>query len=116
MSDLVVPNIFCLQTQKQPPTLNNIRVLLKGHLIDYVHVISCTQKPLCVHVACTLFTVRAICRALYTIQHVTTGNPASSYLFFAVDKTDHGPVIALFSIKLLQFIQLRWGCHKNQHF
>ena len=52
MSDLVVPNIFCFQTQKQLPTLNNIRVLLKSVLIDYVQVISCTRKPLrarCVH-------------------------------------------------------------------
>ena len=30
----------------------------------YVHVISCTQKPLCMHVLCTLVTVHAICWAL----------------------------------------------------
>ena len=30
----------------------------------HVHVISCTLKPLCVHVAWTLVTVRAICGAL----------------------------------------------------
>ena len=33
----------------------------------YVHVILCTQKPLCVHVACTFITVRAIYRALYLL-------------------------------------------------
>ena len=34
MSDLIVPNIICFQTQKQLTTLNNIRVLLKSVLID----------------------------------------------------------------------------------
>ena len=32
MPDLLVPNIFCFQTQKQLPTLNNIQVLLKSVL------------------------------------------------------------------------------------
>ena len=35
----------------------------------YVHVILCTQKPHCVHVACTLITVRAVCRALTFLLH-----------------------------------------------
>ena len=34
MSDPIVPNIICFQTQKQLATLNNVRVLLKGGLID----------------------------------------------------------------------------------
>ena len=43
MSDLVLSNIICFQTQKQLITLNNIRVLLKSVLIDlrarkFVHV------------------------------------------------------------------------------
>ena len=50
MSDLVVPNIICFQTQKQLATLNKIRVLLKSVLIDLR--------------ARNFVTVRAICRAL----------------------------------------------------
>ena len=43
MSELIVPNIICFQTQKQLATLNSIGVLLKGVLIDlcarnFVHV------------------------------------------------------------------------------
>ena len=34
MSDLVVSNIICFQTQKQLATLNKIQVLLKSVLID----------------------------------------------------------------------------------
>ena len=34
MSDLIVPNIICFPTQEQLATLNNIRVLLEGVLID----------------------------------------------------------------------------------
>ena len=34
MSDLFVSIIICFQTQKQLATLNNIRILLKGVLID----------------------------------------------------------------------------------
>ena len=34
MSDLVVPNIICFQTQKQLATLNNIQVLIKSVLND----------------------------------------------------------------------------------
>ena len=34
MSDLAVPNIICLQTHKQLPTLNNIQILLKSVFID----------------------------------------------------------------------------------
>ena len=37
MLDLIVPNIICLQTQKQLTSLNNIRVLLKSVLTD-LHV------------------------------------------------------------------------------
>ena len=36
----------------------------------YVRIISCTRLPLCVHVARTLVTVRAICRALYTMSNL----------------------------------------------
>ena len=34
MSDLIVPNIICFQTQKQLASLNKIRVLLKSVLTD----------------------------------------------------------------------------------
>ena len=34
MSDLIVPNITCFQTQKQLAPLNKTGVLLKGVLID----------------------------------------------------------------------------------
>ena len=34
MSNLIVPNIICFQTQKQLASLNNIRVLLKSVLTD----------------------------------------------------------------------------------
>ena len=34
MSDLIVPNIICFQTQKQLATLNNVGVLVKSVLID----------------------------------------------------------------------------------
>ena len=34
MSDIIVPNIICFQTQKQLATLNSIGVLLKRVLID----------------------------------------------------------------------------------
>ena len=34
MSDLIVPNIICFQTEKQLAALNNIGVLLNGVLID----------------------------------------------------------------------------------
>ena len=51
MSDLYEPNIICFQTQR-------------WFWLIYMPVISCIQKPLCVHVACTLITVCAICQAL----------------------------------------------------
>ena len=34
MSDLIVPNVICFQTQKRLTTLKNFRVLLNGVLID----------------------------------------------------------------------------------
>ena len=37
----------------------------------YVHVILCTQEPLCVHAACMLVTVRAICRALTKVHKIS---------------------------------------------
>ena len=53
MSDLIVPNIICFQTQKQLTTLNNIRVLLKSVLIDlrarnFVHA-KTSLRARCVH-------------------------------------------------------------------
>ena len=61
MPDLIVSNIICFQTQKRLTTLKNVRVLLNGVLTDlrtrnFVH----TKTS-----ACTLVTVRAICRALH---------------------------------------------------
>ena len=60
MSYLIVPNVICFQTQKQLATLHNIWYYI------YMHVNSCMQKHLCVHLACTLVKVRTICRALPT--------------------------------------------------
>ena len=53
MSDFIVPNIICFQTQKQFNTLNNIGILLKGVLIDlcacnFVHV-KTYLRARCVH-------------------------------------------------------------------
>ena len=53
MSDLVLSNIICFQTQKQLTTLNNIRVLLKSVLIDlcacnFVHT-KTSLHACCVH-------------------------------------------------------------------
>ena len=53
MSDLIVPNIICFQTQKQLATLNNVWVLLKGVLIDlrarnFVHA-KTSLRARCVH-------------------------------------------------------------------
>ena len=53
MSDLVLSNIICFQTQKQLTTLNNIRVLLKSVLIDlragnFVHA-KTSLRARCVH-------------------------------------------------------------------
>ena len=58
MSDLIVPNIICFQTQKQLATLNSIGIVLKGVLIDF-------RARNFVRVKTSLLiTVRAICRAL----------------------------------------------------
>ena len=64
MSDPFVPNIICFQTKKQLTTLNNIRVLRKGVLIDlrarnFVHA-KTSLRARCVQ----LVTMRTICRAL----------------------------------------------------
>ena len=53
MSDRVVPNITCFQTQKQLTTLNNIQVSLKSVLIDlparnFVHA-KTSLRTRCVH-------------------------------------------------------------------
>ena len=53
MSNLVVPNIICFQTQKQLATLNNIWVLLKSVLVDlhahnFVHL-KTHLRACCVH-------------------------------------------------------------------
>ena len=61
MSDLIVPNIICFQTQKWLTILNNIRVLPKGVLTDlhscnFVHVIT-SLRVCCMHTchcACNL--------------------------------------------------------------
>ena len=63
MSDLYVLNIICFQTQR-------------WFWLIYVHIILCTQKPLCVHVQCALVMVHEICRALYVFfYHMTPGRP-----------------------------------------
>ena len=53
MSDLIVPDIFCFQKQKQLANLNNIQVLLKSVLIDlcacnFVHTKTSLCAP-CMH-------------------------------------------------------------------
>ena len=45
----------------------------------------------------------------YPIQLVTTGNPVNSYFFSTVDKIHHGPVIAPFSVQLLQVFSYAGG-------
>ena len=52
----------------------------------------------------------------YTIQIVTSGSPASSYLTSTVDKTRHGPVIALFLCNGRSFFNNVGGCTSNQPF
>ena len=58
MSDLVVANIICFQTQKQLAALNSIGIVLKGALIDLRARNFVRAKT------SLLVTVRAICRAL----------------------------------------------------
>ena len=61
MSDLIVPNIICFQTQEKPATVNEVRVLLEGVLTDlcarnFVHA-KTTLRACCVyarHCACNL--------------------------------------------------------------
>ena len=53
MSDLIVPNIICFQTQKQLTTLKNVGVLVKSVLIDlrarnFIHA-KTSLRVLCVH-------------------------------------------------------------------
>ena len=54
MLDLLVPNIICIQTQKQLATLNNIRVQLKIVLTDLrAHIFVYTRTSLyarCMHI------------------------------------------------------------------
>ena len=61
MSDLIVSNIICFQTQKQLATLNNIQVLLKSVLINlcahnFVHAKTslCARCVHARHCACNL--------------------------------------------------------------
>ena len=53
MSYLIVLNIICFQTQKQLTTLNNIRVLLKGILID-LHAHNFMHVKTFLHTRCPL--------------------------------------------------------------
>ena len=53
MSDLIVPNIICFQTQKKLTTLNNVGVLVKSVLVDlrarnFVHA-KVSLLVLCMH-------------------------------------------------------------------
>ena len=63
MSDLIVPNIICIQAQKEPNTINNTGILRKGVFTDlfagnFVHART-SLSARCVH----LVTVRVIYRA-----------------------------------------------------
>ena len=51
ISDLIVPNIICFQTQKQLATLNNIQVLLKSVLIN-LHAHNFMQVKISLHACC----------------------------------------------------------------
>ena len=51
ISDLIVPNIICFQTQKQLATLNNIQVLLKSVLIN-LHAHNFVQVKISLHACC----------------------------------------------------------------
>ena len=64
MSNLIVPNIICFQTQKQLASLNNIRVLLKTVLTDLCARNFVRAKTSLRARYVMLVTVRAICRAL----------------------------------------------------
>ena len=64
MSDLIVPNTICSQTQKELALLNNIQVLRKSVLIDlracnFVHVKTslCARSLPCVQFGKTFLTV-----------------------------------------------------------
>ena len=65
MSDLIVPNIICFQTQKQLATLIISEYYFNVFWLIYVPINLCAQNPLCVHVACTLITMHTIFWALY---------------------------------------------------
>ena len=115
MSDLVVPIIFCFQTQKQLPTLNNIWVLLKSILIDYVHIILCMWKPPCMHVACTLVTMHAICWALLIYKNILIwrkGHHSWTELCFAFFQ---GKVVNSDQLNIMQYVVLVVSCHVVLH-
>ena len=53
------------------------------------------------------FFIKELCghTASYTVQRVATGNPVHSYLSSTLDKAHHGPVMAPFSVKILNVLQ-----------
>ena len=75
MSDVLVPNIICFQIQKQLATLNNIRVLLKGGLID---LRACNFMHAKTSLHTTLVTVKATCRAL--VAHIFSNFQVPKFL------------------------------------
>ena len=76
MSDLAVPNIICIQTQKQLATLNNFWVLLKSVLIDlgahnFVHM-KTSLHACCMHTchrAHNLLSPEIVCILFYLLQN-----------------------------------------------
>ena len=79
MSDLVLSNIICFQTQKQLTTLNNIWVVLKSVLIDlharnFVHA-KTSLRARCVH-ACHC--VRNLLSPVNYTHHIWTYHTKTS--------------------------------------
>ena len=86
MSDFIVPNIICFQTQKQFNTLNNIGILLKGVLIDlracnFVHV-KTYLRARCIHTrhrACNLSSCD-VKRHIKILNHLLTQEQWAKYI------------------------------------
>ena len=68
MSDLIVPNIICFQTQKQLATLNNIGELLKGDLI-HLHAHNFVHVKTSLHAWC-MHTCHCVCNLSSSVTEI----------------------------------------------
>ena len=68
MSDLIVPNIICFQTQKQLATLNNIGELLKGDLI-HLHAHNFVHAKTSLHAWC-MHACHCVCNLSSSITEI----------------------------------------------